>query len=210
MIEIKRLSKCFQNKMVLQDISFSISPGTITGIIGRNGSGKTVLFKCLCGFLLPSDGQILINGIDVTRKRDRNGQIGAIIEEPGFLEEASGYQNLKYLSLLRGMIGKEEIIRSLEQVELLGEEKKKVKKYSMGMRQRLGIAQALMENPPILILDEPMNGLDQKGVEDISHLLLELKEAGKTILLTSHSREEIERLCDTVYRIDAGRIVSIR
>lgn len=210
MIEIRNLTKSFKGQIVLNGLSFSAEPGSITGIIGRNGSGKTVLFKCMCGFLLPDSGQIIMNSKDVTKIRERNGMIGAIIEEPGFLEDVSGYKNLKYLALLQGKIGEQEILHALEQVGLLDERNKKVKKYSMGMRQRLGIAQVLMEDPPIMILDEPMNGLDQQGVEDMWDLFLDLKKRNKTVILTSHNKEDIDILCDAVYRIDNGILTKER
>ncbi|MDO4340545.1 MAG: ABC transporter ATP-binding protein [Eubacteriales bacterium] len=210
MIEIRNLTKSFKGQIVLNGLSFSAEPGSITGIIGRNGSGKTVLFKCMCGFLLPDSGQIIMNNKDVTKIRERNGMIGAIIEEPGFLDDVSGYKNLKYLALLQGKIGEQEILHALEQVGLLNERNKKVKKYSMGMRQRLGIAQVLMEDPPVMILDEPMNGLDQQGVEDMWNLFLDLKKQNKTVILTSHNKEDIDILCDAVYRIDNGILTKER
>lgn len=210
MIEIKKMTKSFNGKIVLNEVSFFSETGSITGIIGRNGSGKTVLFKCICGFLRPDSGQIILDYKDVTGIRERNGIIGAIIEEPGFLPDVSGYKNLKYLALLRGKIGAREILHALDQVGLCAEKDKKVKKYSMGMRQRLGIAQALMENPPVIILDEPMNGLDEQGVKDMRELFLELKNQKKTILLTSHSKEDIDVLCDHVYRIDRGILTNER
>lgn len=210
MIEIKKLTKSFKGQIILNEVSFFSETGSITGIIGRNGSGKTVLFKCMCGFLLPDSGQIILDNKDVTRIRERNGMIGAIIEEPGFLPDASGYKNLKYLALLGGKIGRKEILYALDQVGLLEEKDKKVKKYSMGMRQRLGIAQALMENPSVIILDEPMNGLDEQGVKDMRILFLKLKAQNKTVVLTSHSKEDIDVLCDHVYRIDRGILMKER
>ena len=210
MIEIKKLTKSFKGKIILNEVSFFSETGSITGIIGRNGSGKTVLFKCMCGFLLSDSGQIILDNKDVTRIRERNGMIGAIIEEPGFLPDASGYKNLKYLDLLGGKIGRKEILYALDQVGLLEEKDKKVKKYSMGMRQRLGIAQALMENPSVIILDEPMNGLDEQGVKDMRNLFLKLKAQNKTVVLTSHSKEDIDVLCDHVYRIDRGILMKER
>ena len=210
MIEIKKLTKSFKGQIILNEVSFFSETGSITGIIGRNGSGKTVLFKCMCGFLLSDSGQIILDNKDVTRIRERNGIIGAIIEEPGFLPDASGYENLKYLALLGGKIGRKEILYALDQVGLLEEKDKKVKKYSMGMRQRLGIAQALMENPSVIILDEPMNGLDEQGVKDMRNLFLKLKAQNKTVVLTSHSKEDIDVLCDHVYRIDRGILMKER
>ena len=172
--------------------------------MGRNGSGKTVLFKCICGLMHPEEGVILVNGKRVGRDVDMPEDIGAIIEAPGFLPNYSGYKNLRFLANIRRKIGKEEILNVLKTVGLDPESRKHVGKYSLGMRQRLGIAQAIMEDPELLILDEPMNGLDNAGVQDIRALLLELKAQGKTILLASHNHEDIAALCDTVHEMDGG------
>ena len=190
--------------MVLKNVSISFEKGQIHGIVGRNGSGKTVLFKCICGLMHPEEGVILVNGKRVGRDVDMPEDIGAIIEAPGFLPNYSGYKNLRFLANIRRKIGKEEILNVLKTVGLDPESRKHVGKYSLGMRQRLGIAQAIMEDPEILILDEPMNGLDNAGVQDIRALLLELKAQGKTILLASHNHEDIAALCDTVHEMDGG------
>lgn len=183
---------------------FRDQKGQIHGIVGRNGSGKTVLFKCICGLMHPEEGVIFVNGKRVGRDVDMPEDIGAIIEAPGFLPNYSGYKNLRFLANIRRKIGKEEILNVLKTVGLDPESRKHVGKYSLGMRQRLGIAQAIMEDPEILILDEPMNGLDNAGVQDIRALLLELKAQGKTILLASHNHEDIAALCDTVHEMDGG------
>ncbi len=205
-IEIENVSKYFFDKKVLDGVSFTIEKGTICGLIGRNGSGKTVLMKCICGFLTPDSGNIRIRGQEQNRKQDVSGNMGIIIESPGFLEYESAYRNLLYLARLRGLIGKQEVKEAIKQVGLCPKDRKKVKKYSMGMRQRLGIAQAIMEKPDILLLDEPMNGLDEQGVADMRKLFLSLKENGVTILLASHNSEDINLLCDSVYQIDGGKI----
>ena len=181
---------------MLDNVSLQVKKGTICGIIGRNGSGKTVLFKCICGLLQINEGSILVD----------KKEIGAIIEEPGFLKQYSGKQNLR---LLASMSGKEniDIEKVLKTVGLEHAGRKKVGKYSMGMRQRLGIAQAIMENQSILILDEPMNGLDNKGVDEIRKLILDLKKEGRSIILASHNREDIQILCDQVYEMDNGKII---
>ena len=188
----------------MNDVNISFEKGKIHGIVGRNGSGKTVLFKCICGLMHPEEGVILVNGKRVGRDVDMPEDIGAIIEAPGFLPNYSGYKNLRFLANIRRKIGKEEILSVLKTVGLDPESRKHVGKYSLGMRQRLGIAQAIMEDPEILILDEPMNGLDNAGVQDIRALLLELKAQGKTILLASHNHEDIAALCDTVHEMDGG------
>ena len=196
--------KRFRDQVVLKNVLISFEKGKIHGIVGRNGSGKTVLFKCICGLMHPEEGVILVNGKRVGRDVDMPEDIGAIIEAPGFLPNYSGYKNLRFLANIRRKIGKEEILNVLKTVGLDPESRKHVGKYSLGMRQRLGIAQAIMEDPEILILDEPMNGLDNAGVQDIRALLLELKAQGKTILLASHNHEDIAALCDTVHEMDGG------
>lgn len=203
-IEVQHVVKRFRDQVVLKNVSISFEKGRIHGIVGRNGSGKTVLFKCICGLMHPEEGVILVNGKRVGRDVDMPEDIGAIIEAPGFLPNYSGYKNLRFLANIRRKIGKEEILNVLKTVGLDPESRKHVGKYSLGMRQRLGIAQAIMEDPEILILDEPMNGLDNAGVQDIRALLLELKAQGKTILLASHNHEDIAALCDTVHEMDGG------
>ena len=203
-IEVQNAVKRFRDQVVLKNVSISFEKGQIHGIVGRNGSGKTVLFKCICGLMHPEEGVILVNGKRVGRDVDMPEDIGAIIEAPGFLPNYSGYKNLRFLANIRRKIGKEEILHVLKTVGLDPESRKHVGKYSLGMRQRLGIAQAIMEDPEILILDEPMNGLDNAGVQDIRALLLELKAQGKTILLASHNHEDIAALCDTVHEMDGG------
>ena len=203
-IEVQNVVKRFRDQVVLKNVSISFEKGQIHGIVGRNGSGKTVLFKCICGLMHPEEGVIFVNGKRVGRDVDMPEDIGAIIEAPGFLPNYSGYKNLRFLANIRRKIGKAEILNVLKTVGLDPESRKHVGKYSLGMRQRLGIAQAIMEDPEILILDEPMNGLDNAGVQDIRALLLELKAQGKTILLASHNHEDIAALCDTVHEMDGG------
>ena len=195
-IEVQNVVKRFRDQVVLKNVSISFEKGQIHGIVGRNGSGKTVLFKCICGLMHPEEGVIRVNGKRVGRDVDMPEDIGAIIEAPGFLPNYSGYKNLRFLANIRRKIGKEEILNVLKTVGLDPESRKHVGKYSLGMRQRLGIAQAIME--------DPMNGLDNAGVQDIRALLLELKAQGKTILLASHNHEDIAALCDTVHEMDGG------
>ena len=205
-IKVENISKSFAGRKVLDNVSLEIEQGSICGLVGRNGSGKTVLMKCICGFLTPDSGSIRIRDRNQTRKQNVSGNMGIIIESPGFLEQESACRNLLYLARLRGLIGKSEVKEAIRQVGLSPDDRKKVKKYSMGMRQRLGIAQAIMEKPDILLLDEPMNGLDEQGVTDMRKLFLSLAADGVTILLASHNAEDIALLCDNVYRIDGGKI----
>lgn len=207
-ISVKEVSKEFKETTALSHVSVEFEKGKIHGIIGRNGSGKTVLFKCICGLMYPDSGEISVDGKRIGKDIDMPTNVGAIIEAPGFLPTYSGYNNLSFLANINRKIGKKEILEALETVGLGKTGKKHVGKYSLGMRQRLGIAQAIMENPDILVLDEPMNGLDNSGVEDIRKLLLDMKARGKTILLASHNREDISFLCDTVREMDGGVIIS--
>ena len=204
MISIENLNKQFKNQLVLNNINMKFSNGHIYGIIGRNGSGKTVLLKCICGFLKPTTGVISVNHKIVGKDIDFPENLGFIIETPGFLLNYSGYKNLKYLASIRKKIDSNEIKDSMLLVGLDFADKKHVGKYSLGMRQRLGIAQAIMEKPDILVLDEPMNALDKNGVEEMRRLFLKMKSEGKLILLTSHNREDIEILCDEVYEMEEG------
>ena len=180
--------------------------GKIYGLVGRNGSGKTVLLKSICGFLPLTSGTIKVEGKVIGKDIEVPENIGIIIEEPGFLPQYSAKKNLKLLALLRNQISDAEIEGTLEKVGLDPKSKKKVGKFSMGMRQRLGIAQAIMENPRILILDEPTNGLDEVGVKEIRKLLLDLKNEERTIIIASHNAEDISTLCDQVYEMDGGVI----
>ena len=204
MIELKNVSKVYKNHEVVKDVSVKFNTGNIVGIIGRNGSGKTVLFKMICGLVKPTKGNIYINDKELGKDMDFPKNMGVIIETPGFLPWLTGIQALCDLAKINKKIKKEEIEKVLTVVGLDPKLKTKVGKYSLGMRQRLGLAQAIMEDPDILILDEPMNGLDRKGVGDIRKLLMDLKKQGKTIVLASHNREDIEILCDQVYEMDDG------
>lgn len=197
-IVVENVSKSFGKEQVLDHISFAIPPGSIYGVVGNNGSGKTVLMKCICGFMKYDAGKIIVNGKQVGREVDFPDRLGVIIETPGFIPNLSGYKNLKILAALKGRIGKAEIRETLQRVGLQPDMKKPVAKYSLGMRQRLGIAQAIMEDPTVLVLDEPFNGLDKYGVVEIRALLKELKADGKSILLASHNAQDIEELCDHV------------
>ena len=188
----------------------TLEDGKIYGFVGQNGCGKTVLFKSICGFIYLDRGTITVDGKVIGKDIDIIKDAGIIIESPGFLPNYSAFKNLKFLTMIKDNIGDEQIKSTLISVGLDSESKKVVGKFSLGMRQRLGIAQAIMENPHILILDEPMNGLDKRGVEDIRKILMDLKKKGKLILLASHNPLDIDILCDCVYELDAGTIVNQR
>ncbi len=231
MLKVENLSLTLNKTKILDNVSLSCEAGKIYGLIGRNGSGKTMLMKCICGFIIPTEGKILVKAAvtkaaesgkkeDIGEKNEDWKQVGKdvdfipdagiIIETPGFIPNYTGMKNLSLLAMIKRKIGKEEIRSAIEKVGLDPDLKLPVKKYSLGMRQRLGLAQAIMEDPSILILDEPMNGLDKEGVLDMRKYLLELKQAGKTILLTSHAAEDIEVLCDEVYEMEHGVCRKVR
>lgn len=203
-IKVRNVTKTFKEATVLKDVTVSFERGKIYGIIGRNGSGKTVLFKCICGLIPVTQGEITVLGQSIGDGLKVPKGVGAIIETPGFLPNVSGYRNLYYLASLSGKPDRQRIREVINMVGLDPDSRKHVGHYSMGMRQRLGLAQAIMENPEVLILDEPMNGLDNETVESIRAFLLGQKEQGKTIILASHSKEDISQLCDVVYQMDAG------
>lgn len=207
MIQVNNLSLRIKKDLILSDINIHIKKGEITGIVGRNGCGKTMLMKCITGFVKPTEGEVIFGGKKIGRDTDFPDDTGIIIETPTFIPYYSGMRNLKELAMLKKKIGKKEIEDILKVVGLYENRNKHVHKYSLGMRQRLGIAQALMENPDTLILDEPMNGLDKECVAMVRNILMDLKEQGKTILLVSHNSEDIGILCDKIYEMDKGRIV---
>ena len=230
-ISVKNLSKDFGQERVLKSVTRDFEKGRIHGIvgnngsgkttlteklllyggaIGRNGSGKTVLMKCICGFLIPTEGEVIVNGKRVGKDVDFPPGLGIIIETPGFLPNMTGVKNLEILASLNKKIGLEEIAAAIRRVGLDPLMKKPVGKYSLGMRQRLGIAQAIMEDPELLILDEPFNGLDKQGAGEVCELLRGLKERGKTILIAAHNMLEIEWLCDTICEMDAGVLTQIK
>lgn len=205
-LEIRNLEKRFGDKTVIKGISLSCQSGKIYGITGYNGCGKSVFFKCICGIYKPTKGEILLDGKQLGRDMDMLPGTGVIIEEPAFLRGYSGFTNLDLLYRVNNKKDKKHIVSMMEKVGLDPSLKLPVEKYSLGMKQRLGIAQAIMENPDILILDEPMNGLDKQGVEEIRQLLLEEREQGKIILLASHNPLDIQYLCDVTYTFEDGRL----
>lgn len=207
MVEVTDVSLVIKGNPILEHINLNLETGKIYGLIGRNGSGKTVLMKCICGFMHPTGGSIKVAGKIVGKDCDFPADTGVIIETPEFLPYYSGFQNLKSIAGLRNQIDRQQIRHAIEAVGLDPDLKLPVRKYSLGMRQRLGLAQAIMENPSLLVLDEPMNGLDEEGVRDMRTYLLDLKSQGKTILIASHSAEDIAILCDQTFKLEHGKIV---
>ncbi len=209
-VSVQHVFKEFRGDQVLSDVHRDFESAKIHGIIGNNGSGKTVLFKCICGFMPVTRGKILVDYEQVGRDMDFPDDIGIIIETPGFLPQYSAMRNLELLAGLRRRADAAKVARTIRRVGLDPESRKPVSKYSLGMRQRLGIAQAIMEEPRLLILDEPMNGLDKHGVAEIRALLKELRAEGRTIVLASHNAGDIDELCDTVCEMDAGVLRVVR
>ena len=203
-IEVSHVNKNFRDNKVLKDVSLRCESGKIYGLVGHNGSGKTVLFKIICGFLSCDEGTVSVDGKIMGKDKDMLTEAGIIIEDPGFLRNWSAYHNLEFLYTIRNKKDKAYLYSVLKKVGLDPKMKRPVGKFSLGMRQRFAIAQAIMEDPGILILDEPMNGLDKNGVEEIRRLLLQMKQENKLIILASHNREDIDVLCDEVYEMEDG------
>ena len=206
-IQVNDIVLRFKKDILLDHVSYQCEHGKIHGIVGRNGSGKTLLMKCICGFIRPNEGHIYVRDKEICKDIDFTPDTGIIIETPGFIPYYSGYRNLKVLAAINNRISRKDIENAMYQVGLDPTMKKRVATYSLGMRQRLGIAQAIMEDPSLIILDEPFNGLDKHGVEEMREYFLSLKKKGKTILLTSHNTEDIEYLCDTVVEMDHGKFI---
>lgn len=209
MLKIRNLSKKFKRRVILDHIDLELDFGNIYGFIGANGSGKSVFFKTICGFLKADSGTVALNDKVIGKDIDFLPELGVLIEKPGFIENYTQFENLKYLAQINNIINDEDIKAALEMVGLDPANNEKVKNFSLGMRQRLAIAQAIMENQKIIILDEPFNGLDRQGVAQIKQLLLELKSPDRMILLTSHISGDIEEMSDYVFEFTAGKIVPV-
>lgn len=206
MIEVRNINLVLGGRQILKNVNLTLEEGKIYGLVGNNGSGKTMLMKVICGLIRPTSGEVISNGKTVGKDCDYLPEAGAIIENPGFLPYYSGIKNLMLLAGIQKKTDRKQVEDVMRTVGLDPNQKLHVGKYSLGMKQRLGIAQAIMENQKILILDEPMNGLDRAGVMEIRKLLKELKEKGHLILLASHNREDIEVLCDEVYMVESGEV----
>ena len=204
-LTIENVSKKIQGITVLDCANLYMESGNIYGLLGRNGSGKTMLMRAICGLIRPSEGIITIDGAQQWKDFSYPADLGMLIETPNFLPDFTGYDNLEMLSSIRKKITKKEIRNALEKVGLNPDDKRNTRKYSLGMRQRLGIACAIMENPRLLVLDEPFNGLDVDGYELMQNIILEEKQKGTLIILACHNREELENLSDVIYKVEQGR-----
>ncbi|PHO07991.1 multidrug ABC transporter ATP-binding protein [Thermoanaerobacterium thermosaccharolyticum] len=206
-LEVTNLSKNIGQNEILKNINLNLEKGTIYGFFGRNGSGKTMLFRALCGLIKPTSGTITINNKVLHRDISFPESIGVIIESPGFWDHYTGFENLKVLSSIKNIIGDEDIRKSIKRVGLDPDDRRIYKKYSLGMKQRLAIAQAIMERPDIIILDEPTNSLDENGVQLVREILLEEKKRGALILIASHNKDDIDILSDVKYKVDNGSVI---
>ncbi|MBP3038801.1 ATP-binding cassette domain-containing protein [Bacillaceae bacterium Marseille-Q3522] len=204
---VKNLSKTMKGLKVLDNINLELEQGKIYGFRGRNGSGKTMLFRAIAGLIRPSAGSVTVDGKAIGKDISFPENLGLLIENPGFIPEYSGIKNLTLLSYIRRKVTKKEVEEAIRKVGLDPQDKRKFKKYSLGMKQRLGIAQVIMENPDLIILDEPTNALDEEGINRINQIILDMKKAGKTILIASHDRESLDSVSDEIYQIDAGKII---
>lgn len=208
-ISLKNVSKTYKGLTLFDGIDLNVEKGKIYGIVGPNGSGKSVLFKMICGFVYPDNGTITVEGVQIGKSKRFPDNFGIIIDHPGYIANKTGFQNLKELALIRGKISDEKISKTMEMVGLQPQAKQKVKNYSLGMKQKLAIAQAIMEDQQVLVLDEPFNALDAESVDRIRNLLLSFKDEGRTILITSHNMEDIQILCDHVFRINRYKLEPI-
>ena len=205
-IQVNNVSKTYDGVAVLDNVSLTIEKGTTVGIVGGNGSGKSVLFKVICGFTAPDEGIVEIRDKRLGRDIDFPEDVGVFINSPGYIGIYNGLQNLKFLADITGKIGVDKIKKTMKIVGLNPDNKAKVKDYSLGMKQKLGIAQAIMEDQDIIILDEPFNALDYKTYNDIKVVIKYLKEQDHTLVLTSHNYQDLEELCDVVYIINEGKL----
>ena len=207
-IEIKNVTKIIKHNTVIDNVSLTVNSGKITGLKGVNGSGKTMLMRLVSGLILPTSGEIIIDGETLGKDITFPRSIGTLIENPAFLDNYSGFQNLKLLASIQGKISDKEIREAIIAVELNPDDKKKFRKYSLGMKQRLGIAAAVMEHPDIIILDEPTNALDSDGVQMVKRILQKEKERGALILISCHDLDVLKELSDVIYLMNVGRLSS--
>lgn len=210
MIEIHNLKKVFDKRVIFENINLDIDEGEIVGFVGPNGSGKSVLFKIICGFLRPTEGSVVYENKIIGKDIDFIPSLGVLIEKNGFIEDYNHFKNLQYLAQIKNIISNQDIRDTLYAVGLDPDDKTKVKKYSLGMRQKLGIAQAVMENPKVLVIDEPFNGLDKDTVKKIKKLIINMKDNGCTIFLTSHIPGDIDELADKIYEFNNNTLEMIK
>ncbi len=206
-ITIENVSKEYKNEYVLRNITLTLQSGKVYGLYGKNGSGKTMLMRMICGLIRPTTGRICIDGKELGKNISFPNSVGALIENPGFIESFSGYNNLKMLADIKRIIGKKEIEEVLKHVNLYDQKNKKVRKYSLGMKKKLGIAAAIMENPELVLLDEPMNALDKNSMECVRKIINHLKAQNKLIIIASHDLNDLNNISDEIIKLELGEIV---
>ena len=205
-ITIKGVTKTIRGNTVADNINLELKSGTIYGLCGYNGCGKTMLMRLIAGLILPSKGEVIIDGKVLGRETDFPESMGILIENPSFLGSLTGFENLKLLASIKRLIQDDLIKHSIRRVGLNPDDKKHYRKYSLGMKQRLGIASAIMESPDLIILDEPTNALDRDGVEIVKKIILEEKKRGALVIMTCHDRTILEGVSDVIYTIEHGKI----
>ncbi len=205
-IEVKNLTKKFKKVTVVENVNITFESGKIYGIIGPNGSGKSVFLKMLCAFYIPTDGCILQDGFDYIKANSFPKDTRALIEGPNFIPNLTGYENLRLLASIQNKISDNDIFKALKKCFLFQEKDKKYGEYSLGMKQKLGIAQVIMENPQVIILDEAFSGIDEVSVKKIKKLLREMKKEDKIIIITSHIKDDIKELADETYMFESGKL----
>jgi ABC-2 type transport system ATP-binding protein len=205
-VEVKGVFKQIGNRPILENIHLEVPASMIYGISGHNGSGKSILLRVICGLVIPNEGIVRVFGKTIGKEQEFPHNTGALIETPGFLPGYSGMDNLRLLAMIRNQVTKDEIEEVIRKVGLDPFDRRPVRTYSTGMRQRLGLAQALMEKSKLLILDEPTSGLDRQGTTEFHQLFRDLRSDGITILLTSHSHDELKTLCNATFLMDKGHL----
>ncbi len=205
-LETKNLSKSFKDEEAIKNVSTTFESGNIYGLYGRNGAGKSVFLKLICGFYIPSSGEVLYDGVNLNENLEFPKNLRALIEHPTFFDDLSGFENLRLLAKIQNKISDKEILKALDVVNLTDEKDKKYGKYSLGMKQKLGIAQVIMEDPQIMVFDEPFNGIESNTVKKLITYLKQEKKKGKLIILSTHIMEDLKQLADKIYYFDAGKV----
>lgn len=205
-LKIVHITKVINKAKVLDDISMELKSGMIVGLKGENGSGKTMLLRMIAGLIFATDGQVIVNEQVLGKDIEFPPSVGVLIENPAFLDNYTGYQNLKILADIEGGINREQIEKTIERVGLKSNEKKKYKKYSLGMKQRLGIAGAIINKPDLLLLDEPTNALDDSGVKLLEKIIAEEKNRGALVIIASHDEKVLEKMADIIYVVQNGKV----
>ena len=208
-IEVKNLTKEFKKITILDNINITFEENKIYGLVGRNGSGKSVFLKILCSLYTPTSGEVLYDGVDIVKEGLIPPSTRALIEKPAFLPDLSGFDNLKLLASIQNIIGDKEILDALDSVNLTKDKDKKYRYYSLGMKQKLGIAQALMEDPKVILLDEPFNGIEASTADKLRSLLKKEAKKGKIIIIATHIKEDLVKLADEIYKFDEGNIKKV-